>query len=792
MADPIETTEERTPTTVEHALAGVGMVGREDGEVVLASITPRGIRHFTLPQVADADPADAESLYVASGLFAPGVVTINGGRSTEHCTRVVWLPFDADLIAMLDGDPAEKMAQLHAASQSELDDILADQIAEVDRAFEMCGWPVHRLDYTGYGLCAYVYVDERDQHRVQDAQKTHKRAVAALNDAAGFRLFDVQVSDAGPRITRVPGSLNRKGKEPRTVRTLRPWDGSTLLLTHRVEEQPAYQAVAVPVDGAGLSAEAVDGIVGALQPHWHEGQKHAMGMAVGGLLAKSGVPEQQAVGIVGRLAAGDRKPYDRFNALRTSYARVRAGQPVAGYTALESLIPTDTLTFVTETLDRFQQSTVAVPDLSAFQTKAARSHTPRRRLEASDLGDDQFARSMPPVPDICFYGEFARYRDLMAPTTQAPDAYHLAVSLAWFGALMGRRIRTEEASEELFGNLFVVLVGASGSTKKDTAIRRALHRDRYYPAGTGMRDAKFPFSLGTSLQSSEGLILDVSENPRQFIYLSEFSAVQKNAQRKGTRTIFDTLIACYDAPPILSNNSISNRKQAPDPFVSFIAATQPKRLADQMTDEDIHSGFANRILFVIGAGKPSMARPPAVDRQEAWQLYLDWVETISNYYDPSTLYPTPEADELWDEWFDRFEQEAVTEDEAEMRQRVPTNARKLSLIYAASDGSTVIERHHLEPAIAFVEWCWSVTKEMLKGWAIGTELQIELAITRALDRAGPMHRRDLQRRCSNRKWSGRDFAATFRGMVENRVLDVDPHGIVSTAGKTPMAGDPDV
>jgi len=210
---------ERQPETVAHALASVGLFDRPDGEVVLMSLTGREVKHHRLGQVGDACPGDVESLYVASGLFRPGTVRRNVGRTADNVARVVWLPFDADLVALFEGVREEVKQQLWSADQAEIDDLITVQRDHVEAAFATCNWPIHWLDYTGYGLCAYVYVDEDDQAQVADAQAIHGEAVDRLNQAAGFPLFDTQVVDAGPRVTRVPGSLNRKGATPRLVRT---------------------------------------------------------------------------------------------------------------------------------------------------------------------------------------------------------------------------------------------------------------------------------------------------------------------------------------------------------------------------------------------------------------------------------------------------------------------------------------------------------------------------------------------------------------------------------------------
>jgi hypothetical protein len=119
-----------------------------------------------------------------------------------------------------------------------------------------------------------------------------------------------------------------------------------------------------------------------------------------------------------------------------------------------------------------------------------------------------------------------------------------------------------------------------------------------------------------------------------------------------------------------------------------------------------------------------------------------------------------------------------TEDENDMIVRLPVHAPKLALIYAISDGDDAVHDRHFEPALAFVEWMWGVVRELVKGWGIGVDQQIELAIERTLRRHGPMSRRNLQQRTKHRRWGARDFAAVYRAMVENGTL-VEDNGFVT-------------
>jgi len=788
LADPI-TTDEAPTTTVRDALAAVGMADRPDGEVVLASITGKGIRHYTLATVGGADPADAESLYVASGLFAPGVVSIKGGRTTDHVTRVVWLPFDADLIAMLDPDKVTA-DDLHAATQEEIDDILRDQIVEVDRAFTACGFPLHRLDYTGYGLCAYGYVHEGDQHRVADAQRTHKGMVAALNAAAGFRLFDAQVSDAGPRITRVPGSLNRKGATPRIVRTLRPWDGRTAYLDAAPTQPPAPRTpVDVPVDGDGLSTEAIDGIVDAIRPSWDEGQRHAMGVAVAGLLAKAGVPETQALDIVGRLAAGDRKAYDRYNALRRSYDRVRAGQAVAGYTQLQQLMPPDALAFVANILDRYQESTAAVPDLTPFETLSVPIPVQKSKRAPGAPQAIQIA----PLPDVCMRGWLKRYVDLVEPTCEAADAFHLASGMALVGSTMGRAVAVRYISKSLYANQYLMIVGSAGSSRKDTAIRIALELPHHQRSGAGQSSYDPfathtpPFTLATDVGSAEGLIGLLSATPNVLLYVTEYQRLIRNAKRQSTGTIFPVLTNAWDTPVTISNLTKGNPLEAKFPCLSVIAAVQPGILAQETGAEDIESGFATRWLYVLGAGKEARPEPPDIDPDAAHALYADLLRTRAAYTrgDQETrLAFDDDARERWIQWYreDR-ETEVANEDEEAMRSRLGVHVRKVALIYAASEGALSISLEHLEAAIAFVEWCWGHTRELMKTWGVTVWGDLEARIQRVLTQAkAGMPRYVLQAKCSSRRWGQREFGQVIEAMNKNGTIVVDAQGVIRWRG----------
>jgi hypothetical protein len=764
--------------TVRDALARIGLDDRADATAIVMSSDGGIVKHHTLARIGDADPAGYEALYVAGGLFAKGTTTRNG----DNLKRIVWMPFDADLFEH-QGVSAEERDDFRDQPQGELDLMVASQRAELEARFAALDLPIHRLDYTGYGIAAYIYIDERDQTRVADIKAWHRSIVEAINRAAGIDLVDPKCVDTGTRVTRIPGSFNNKASTPREVRTLAYRPGQSIRVGAPVDA-PTMTPVEIPVSGTGLSVSALTAIETALAPFWTDGQRHAMGVAYAGLLASKRVPEQQADASMRRMATNDKRPSDRVRAVTTTYQRVRSGATVQGYSALKTLVPATVLATVSGILDSYtksrdnQKAAGTTTRLSAA-AGASRTHVGG---QTESLADDEWARQFPLVPDICYYGSFARYRDIMAPTTEAPDVYHLASALVWFGALVGRQVGGRYASRPLYPNLYGLLIGASGRTRKNTAAERAIELP-YDPPANASFYPQLAYSINRDVSSAEGLIKTLAEVPRQILYLDEFSIIQKNAQRKGTRTIFDKLIQAYDNPPFMANLSKNDPSRANEPSVSILACTQPRRLAEQMTSEDLHSGFANRLMYFIGYAKERMPRPPDIDQTAAWKLYCDWTGTIRDYVaSQSKVYLRMDsaATDRWDAWYMALEgTKDRSEDENDMVVRLPVHVQKVALIFALSDGADWIQDRHLEPAIALIDWMWLVVRELMKGWGIGIDQQIELTIERTLNRIGPVSRRELQQRTKNRRWSGRDFAAVFRAMAENGTLSIDDDGNVS-------------
>jgi hypothetical protein len=93
---------------------------------------------------------------------------------------------------------------------------------------------------------------------------------------------------------------------------------------------------------AGPAGQMSDGemraVVAWAAPYWKPGKRHPLALSLGGYLAKSGVPEGQAVAIIEKIAVDVDDTGNVVTAVRDSYADLRAGGNVSGWSGLRDKI----------------------------------------------------------------------------------------------------------------------------------------------------------------------------------------------------------------------------------------------------------------------------------------------------------------------------------------------------------------------------------------------------------------------------------------------------------------------
>ena len=769
--------------TIRERLAAVGILPVDGADVVVSYVRNGKWTDILLASVAETDPAGYEALYSTSAVYVPKRSDKQPqDRKHEFCHAVIAMPFDCDLAGYFNLS-ADEQEELYEEPIAQIDDYLEAQRRVIESTFAALKLPIHRLDITGHGHCAYIYVDPQDRERVADIRATHKALVEAINTLAGFNLVDPKVSDAGSRVTRIPGSFNNKGSTPKPVRTLYYHAGQFERISIVADPPVPAKPITISEVGSILSEKHRTEIINAIRPSWTLGQKHNLSLAVAAHLGKAGVPESEADSIIAELAGEDLRPDDRKKSVRDTYARLRSGSPVQGYTALTRYMPDAAVSFVDRILTQYREANTPKVDLSGLSDVRKRSKPePEEAPENRKKREIAIVNAISPIPESAFYGWFGEYRDVVAPTTEAADALHLGAALTVAGAMVGRKVGAANGADPVYPNLFTMLIGTSGWSRKDTAMKRAVQQLPRDMVGT---ESIAPhFTLLSDITSSEGIIQffeDNKANPTILVKLTEATLLFENMTRKGTTNIGDRLIELWDNPQSVQVNRRQNASKVDVPSLSILAATQPGRLADVMSHQHIISGFANRWLFVTGSRKPRMAAPPPLDAQTLWALYSRLSEIISGpTYKKGTLIPRhQETNERWESWYDEISESSEDDEDVEsMRSRHQILALKIATLYAISDASPQIRNCHLEPAIELIEWMWRNVLFLMKSWGVSNWTHIQNRIE-SVCAERPINKRDLSRRCANRRWTVREYWQVFDAMVKTDMLLVDSQGMVS-------------
>lgn len=766
---------------VTDAVRAFGYDDTDDGVVCVAYFDDAGgCRHISLPALAGAKLADYTDLYVATGLFTPGRLSPTHGRTRENLARVLDLPLDCDLTTYV----GVSKDDLFTYPDADLDDAataLADDVAAL--ALYPLGLTPSRVVMTGYGIQIMLRLDQDVQEDIAAAQAANKALVERINAAWGGPLADPQVNDAGTRIVRVPGCVNTKGKDHGRLRhCVQMGEGSLyrvdreqvlLLASGRQGRHGAELRDREPLLGISLAPEQREGLARIVSSAWTEGQRHAVALGLAGLLAKSGVAEGDAALIVEMSSGSDPELRDRLRAVQTTYRHYHQGRPVAGFTRLAQ-------TLVPETMHALDRELYPVSQ-AVRSTQAGRTIVYTRGVEAGGNGaapgrDDQGHPHFRQTSDVAWTEFFREYRDVVGPTTEACDDFHLASALVMAGLTIGRRAFVRHGAR-LYGNLYAVLVGETGRSRKSTAISRA---ESFFALQNPARGWEPSFPTLYGLSSAEGLLEHMVPHPKLLVVDEEFTEVMHKGRQQATANLLPTLTRLWDARDFHSLPTRNNPIHVDLPTLAFLGATTPHALSEDIGERQLSSGFANRILFVYGQGGDLIDDPPDMDMGRAMVLLARLKDAVRQLPAGGVALPlTTAAKAFWKPMYHAIHaMDHATEASAQMAQRLQENIFKIALIHAVSNGKREIDEPHVAAAADFVWTCFENTKDHAATWGANDEAKMTNAILDTLFESGPLTRADLFYRLGRR--SGFPMLQRILESGERMgVLHSDIQGLVS-------------
>lgn len=384
-------------------------------------------------------------------------------------------------------------------------------------------------------------------------------------------------------------------------------------------------------------------------------------------------------------------------------------------------------------------------------------------------------------PEAAWTGLFAKWRDIVAPSTEASMESLWAAFLVASGLILGRSV-WRSSPRPLYPNFYLLLLGSTGDSRKSTVLWLA--EELLQRAGGDVEIIK-------GIVSTEGLLekLAVKEETRALGYADEFRSLLAVARRKGTQDILPRLQSLHACP---NRDTVTRREKsttAVRPFLSFLTAT-PKSFVDDLLGElEITGGFLNRFLLVAGdvqAPKP-IVHPPS---EAEWNSIVVPLGEIAKRVaeNPCHMEFNPEAEQLWIEFYTgwRTARKSANPRTADLTARTFEHVLKLAVVYSVLAGEPMITPRALATAIAIGEWLEGTALTMFGDTGLDRRTKAQNAIVTRLrneqmqKNRDTMFVRDLQRSLSV-KITGADFRDALKILADNDLIRVSE--IVNGAGQ---------
>lgn len=319
-----------------------------------------------------------------------------------------------------------------------------------------------------------------------------------------------------------------------------------------------------------------------------------------------------------------------------------------------------------------------------------------------------------PLSEAAFHGPIGELCKILMPNTEADPAAILFQALVMCGNVFGRGIHFTAENTPHFCNEFACIVGATAKGRKGSSfgqVRSVLRQaDREWDKTR----------VKSGLTSGEGLIYHVRDeiremkqqkgqmvelvtdtgepDKRMLVMEEELSSAFKAMSREGN-TLSGVIRQSWDSPMVLAPMTKNNRITASNPHVSIIGHITKDELHRSLKSVENTNGCTNRFLWCCAkrsnilpfGGNPAGERLAAVSN--AIDVACGWAQTVRHEMPFDS-----DAAEMWAVVYEKLG-DIPSGTVGAILSRAEPHVRRVAMIYAVMDRSTVIRIEHLEAAM---------------------------------------------------------------------------------------------
>jgi len=188
-----------------------------------------------------------------------------------------------------------------------------------------------------------------------------------------------------------------------------------------------------------------------------------------------------------------------------------------------------------------------------------------------------------------------KYIDYWKTRTDAYNEYHYAAALSLLSIAADRVLVYRLASANIYTNIWMMCLGKSSISRKSTAVNAT---NLILESGDWLK----PFHRFPGMFSTEGLIEEMSEEPRGYMIIDECTQLLVSInQKKYLSDMRDVLCKLYDCVGTRRKLKTSRGKvsefKVENPYATFLYATTHESFIGGCSDADLTSGWLIRFLY---------------------------------------------------------------------------------------------------------------------------------------------------------------------------------------------------
>lgn len=238
--------------------------------------------------------------------------------------------------------------------------------------------------------------------------------------------------------------------------------------------------------------------------------------------------------------------------------------------------------------------------------------------------------------------------------TESPISYHVWCGLSAIAGALQRKVWLRWGHETIYPNLYIVLIGLSGRTRKGTAIGIAKNLLKAVPGITVAPESSSGKQSTILVMKRAGLdFIDPSDNKtKRHCSVTAFSEELAVFLGQGDIAYLSSLTDWYDSKDDWEYESVGRGKDSiKGVCLNLVGGTAPDWIQSMLPHEAVGGGFTSRIIFVVEESKRKIVPEHTITEREheLYGMLGRDLERISKMVGEFQV--TKEAKHLYTDWY---------------------------------------------------------------------------------------------------------------------------------------------